>query len=81
MELIAFSFLVIALAMLGMGVGTLMGRRPIRGSCGGVAGAKEPHECMLCASRRDGEGSTTAVHGGVGCPRRDQAGESPGPDY
>ena len=81
MEIFALSFLMIALAMLGMGMGVLFGRRPIRGSCGGVASAKEPHECMLCASRKDGGGSTTVAHGGVDRPRHDQAGGSPDPDH
>ena len=30
------SFILIALAILGMGIGIMAGREPIKGSCGGV---------------------------------------------
>ncbi len=55
MGLFLTSFLVIALAGLGMALGVLFGRRPLAGTCGGlttVAGA----DCSLCGdpARRNG---------------------------
>ncbi len=55
MGLFLTSFLVIALAGLGMALGVLFGRRPLAGTCGGltaVAGA----DCPLCSdpARRKG---------------------------
>lgn len=42
----ALSFLIIGIAIAGMAVGVLAGRRPIKGSCGGLnAGG-----CELCGS-------------------------------
>ncbi len=36
MEIFVLSFIVVSLAVLGMAVGALAGRRPITGGCGGV---------------------------------------------
>ena len=52
MTLFLLSLLVIALAMLGMGLGVLAGRRSIKGSCGG-AGGTDGGMCDLCAGPRD----------------------------
>ena len=38
MMIFVISLLIIALAVLGMSIGVLNGRRPIRGSCGGLGG-------------------------------------------
>ncbi len=43
-----FSFLVILVAMLGMAIGVLAGRKPISGSCGGLNGQGG---CELCSNR------------------------------
>ena len=43
---VLLSFVVIALAILAMGVGVLAGREPIRGSCGGLNGKR----CDLCSA-------------------------------
>lgn len=45
MTLFLLSFAVIALAILGLGAGVLLGRGPPNGSCGGDAVLKE---CPLC---------------------------------
>ena len=45
MILFLLSFAVIALAILGLSVGALLGRRPLKGSCGGDAVLKT---CPLC---------------------------------
>jgi len=42
------SFLVIALAGLGMALGVLFGRRPLAGTCGGM-NAVEGTGCALCS--------------------------------
>lgn len=36
MEIFLISFVVMVIALLGMGVGVLRGRSPIKGSCGGL---------------------------------------------
>lgn len=47
MTLFLLSFAVILLAILGLGVGVLLGRGPLKGSCGGDAVLKA---CPLCRS-------------------------------
>lgn len=49
MTLFLLSFAVIALAILGLGAGLLLGRGPLQGSCGGDAVLKV---CSLC-QRKD----------------------------
>ena len=36
MELFVVTFLVMAIAVCGMAIGVIMGRNPIKGSCGGL---------------------------------------------
>jgi hypothetical protein len=43
MVIFLLSFLIVGLAMLGLAVGVLAGRRPIKGGCGGNA------DCPDCA--------------------------------
>ncbi len=43
---VLISALVFCLALLAMGVGVLLGREPIRGSCGGIMGG-----CGACTRR------------------------------
>ena len=50
---VAFSFLIIGAVIAAMSIGVMAGRRPIRGSCGGLNGAG----CALCSGhcrKRDG---------------------------
>ncbi len=54
MEALLISVLVCGVAVLGMSIGVIFGREPIRGSCGGVGGS-----CALCTRpckkrRKDG---------------------------
>jgi len=51
MTLFLLSFAVIALAILGLGAGVLLGRSPLKGSCGGDAVLKV---CALCR-RKEGK--------------------------
>jgi len=38
METVLFSMVGFALVLLALGIGVLFGRRPLRGSCGGIGG-------------------------------------------
>lgn len=49
MIIFALSFLVIALAIAGLGVGTILGRGPLRGSC---SGDEAISVCPIC-TRKD----------------------------
>ncbi|MAD57899.1 MAG: hypothetical protein CMK44_04910 [Porticoccus sp.] len=44
------AFLVLALLIMGMAVGVIMGKKPIKGSCGGVGAAlnENNYKCDLC---------------------------------
>ncbi|MWV13874.1 (Na+)-NQR maturation NqrM [Pseudomonas sp. R-28-1W-6] len=46
-------FIVMLLVVLGMAVGVLMGRKPIAGSCGGIAALGIEKECSLCGGSRE----------------------------
>lgn len=48
MTLFLFSFAIIALAGLGLAIGVLAGRDPIKGSCGGLSCAGA---CATCPNR------------------------------
>jgi hypothetical protein len=48
MTLFLLSFAVILLAILGLGAGVMLGRSPLKGSCGGNAALKA---CPLCRPR------------------------------
>lgn len=63
------AFAVFALALLGLGLGMLLNRRPVQGSCGGLA--QMPGMTSDCGGlcRRSG--------GGRKCPRRTDAGNEP----
>ncbi len=46
---------ILALAMLGLGLGLLLSGRPLRGSCGGLADARcqgRSLSCLACPNRR-----------------------------
>lgn len=45
-------FLIMLLVVLGMSVGVLMGRKPIAGSCGGIANLGIEKECSICGGDR-----------------------------
>lgn len=44
------AFVVLLLIMAGMAIGVLMGRKPLKGSCGGVGAAlgEKDYTCDLC---------------------------------
>lgn len=78
MTIFWFSLAGVALAMLGMSAGVLLGRRPLAGSCGGLGDTSGVEGCEICAVRADegGAGSNGCAGSDKGCRRgaqRDQA--------
>jgi hypothetical protein len=50
MELFLISFVIIGLALLGMGIGVLFGRGSLKGSCGGLNTIRGlDTECPVCS--------------------------------
>lgn len=71
MGMMLVSLLVMLLVVTGMSVGVLFGRKPLKGSCGGVGAAlgEKDYSCELCGNdenkcreinERDGEASNLA---------------------
>ena len=52
MSMFLISVLVFGLVMAGMAVGVLMGRAPIKGSCGGLATLGMKEGCEICGGDR-----------------------------
>lgn len=48
MTLFLFSFCIISLLVVAMSIGTLAGRGPIKGSCGGMSALGMDTECDIC---------------------------------
>ncbi|HTO20691.1 MAG TPA: (Na+)-NQR maturation NqrM [Pseudomonas sp.] len=46
------TFIVLLLVVLGMSVGVIAGRKPIAGSCGGIAALGIEKECSICGGDR-----------------------------
>lgn len=46
-------FLVMLLVVFGMSIGVIMGRKPIAGSCGGIANLGIEKECSICGGSRE----------------------------
>ena len=46
-------FLFMLLVVLAMAVGVIMGRKPIAGSCGGIANLGIEKECSICGGSRE----------------------------
>ncbi len=53
METGVLAVLVVCLSVLGLAAGAIMGREPIKGSCGGLACIKGV-DCAACAKRGQG---------------------------
>ena len=53
-------FLVMVLVVLGMSIGVIMGRKPIAGSCGGIANLGIEKECSICGGRRENSAEVNA---------------------
>ena len=50
MEIILLSVVILVLSVLGLSIGVIIGREPIKGSCGGVACIKGAR-CAACTRR------------------------------
>ena len=48
MSTLIASFIVVVLIVAGMSVGVLFGRKPIKGTCGGLNNAEGQSSCQLC---------------------------------
>lgn len=50
MTTLLLSFLIIGILIIGMSIGVIMGRKPIKGSCGGVGAAlkDKDYKCSMC---------------------------------
>ena len=48
MTTLILSFVLIGLAIAGLSIGVLMGRKPLKGSCGGLAAFDGNGGCDLC---------------------------------
>ena len=59
MALFFISMLVVALVIAGLAIGVIMGRPPIKGSCGGLGALGVDQACDLCGGdpRRCDEGT------------------------
>ncbi|GGK68957.1 (Na+)-NQR maturation NqrM [Amphritea balenae] len=48
MTTLVLSFVVLGLVITGMAIGVIMGRKPIAGSCGGLANVGIEGKCSIC---------------------------------
>ncbi|MCB1317336.1 MAG: (Na+)-NQR maturation NqrM [Leptospiraceae bacterium] len=48
METVLFTLALLAACFVFIGIGALFGRKPIRGSCGGLASGNADGECSIC---------------------------------
>ncbi|MGK9064450.1 (Na+)-NQR maturation NqrM [Stutzerimonas chloritidismutans] len=46
-------FMIMLLVVFGMAIGVIMGRKPIAGSCGGIANLGIEKECSICGGSRE----------------------------
>lgn len=53
MQTILLAILVVGLAVIGLSVGVMFGRRPLKGSCGGLTCIKGA-DCAACPNREAG---------------------------
>ncbi|MBF0675972.1 (Na+)-NQR maturation NqrM [Pseudomonas sp.] len=60
------TFAILLLVVLGMAVGVIAGRKPLAGSCGGIANLGIEKECSICGGDRqkcEEVNSDTSVEG------------------
>lgn len=46
------TFIVMLLSVFGLAIGVIMGRKPLAGSCGGIANLGLEKQCSLCGGNR-----------------------------
>lgn len=56
-------FVVMLLVVAGMAIGVIFGRKPIAGSCGGIANLGIEKECSICGGDRNKCEEVNAVPG------------------
>lgn len=62
MEVMIMTFAVLLLIVVAMSVGVLLGRKPIKGSCGGMSALGMDTVCDICGGRpEDCEGEEAAT--------------------
>ncbi|WP_207062726.1 (Na+)-NQR maturation NqrM [Motiliproteus sp. SC1-56] len=72
METFIFTFAILLLVIVGASVGVVMGRKPIKGSCGGVGAAlgEKDYICPVCGDdpnkceNEEKKGKTASEQGG-----------------
>ena len=52
MTTLILSFVLICLAVAGLSIGVLLGRKPLQGSCGGLNNLSDGAGCGLCGGNR-----------------------------
>ncbi|MDX2463659.1 MAG: (Na+)-NQR maturation NqrM [Porticoccus sp.] len=74
LELI-LAFVVLVLIMVGMAIGVIMGRKPLKGSCGGVGAAlgEKDYTCDLCGD--DPKKCEEISQEGTGSDQKNKAGD------
>lgn len=53
MTTLILSFVMVSLAVTGLSIGVILGRKPIQGSCGGLNNFSEGSDCELCGGNSD----------------------------
>ncbi|MCB1650066.1 MAG: (Na+)-NQR maturation NqrM [Pseudomonadales bacterium] len=53
MTTLVASFIILALVVAGMAVGVMFGRKPIKGTCGGLNNGSGDSSCSLCGGNPD----------------------------
>ncbi|MDO9317187.1 MAG: (Na+)-NQR maturation NqrM [Gammaproteobacteria bacterium] len=53
MATVIASFVVLVLVVAGMAIGVMMGRKPLKGSCGGMSSGTADTSCSLCGGNPD----------------------------
>ncbi len=48
MATVIASFFVLVLVVAGMAIGVIFGRKPLKGSCGGISNGSADTSCSLC---------------------------------
>lgn len=51
MEIMVLTFVLLLVVIVAMSVGVLMGRKPIKGSCGGMSALGMDTACDICGGR------------------------------
>jgi hypothetical protein len=53
MTTLLLSFLLVVLAVAGLSIGVMSGRKPLKGSCGGLSSLQDGEGCEFCGGSPD----------------------------